>query len=261
MKKILAAIGQFFVRIGRWIKDTAWIQPLLIVGVIFGVIFSIPSIVKGIESINEKRNSAHTYYNKFLVSLKKAEDSEAQKLFDKIYNTENNTDGPKFGDKDAKKFFIVFTSETCEVCNQAKEGFEELSKYKADQFKGAKFNMKTIDIGEDTDNDWKDSNSSAKSAWEAFLDRNILYFEGFASAAQESNYYLNGKISDKEIEERIQSADASKFVTPTIMLVDFTEGNNGVTSVFFSYQGDTAAKKAAFFLSAWNYTGDFAPSK
>lgn len=93
----------------------------------------------------------------------------------------------------------------------------------------------------------------------AFLDRNILYFEGFASAAQESNYYIKGKITDDQITDRIESADASKFVTPTFMLVDFTEGNNGVTSVFFGVEGDTAAKKAAYLLSAWNYTGDFAP--
>ena len=65
MKKVLSALGQFFVRIGRWIKDTAWIQPLLIVGVIFAIIFSIPSIVDGINSINDRRNSAQEYYKKF----------------------------------------------------------------------------------------------------------------------------------------------------------------------------------------------------
>lgn len=260
MKKVLAAIGQFFVRIGRWIKDTAWIQPLLIVGVIFAIIFSIPSIVSGFEKISERRNSAHTYYKKFLVSLKGTQSSAAQDLFDKIYNTENDADGVKLGDKDPKKFFIVFISEDCPYCGDAKEGFEELSKYKADQFKGAKFALKTVDIKEDTDEDWKSENPSAKSAFEAFLDRNILYFEGFASAAQESNYYINGKITDQQITDRIESADASKFATPTFMLVDFTEGNNGVTSVFFGVEGDTAAKKAAYLLSAWNYTGDFAPT-
>ena len=37
---ILRAIGRFFAKIGRWIRDTAWVQPLLIVGAIFGLIFS-----------------------------------------------------------------------------------------------------------------------------------------------------------------------------------------------------------------------------
>ena len=42
--KVLSAIGGFFARIGRWIKETAWIQPLLIVGAIFAVIFAIPHV-------------------------------------------------------------------------------------------------------------------------------------------------------------------------------------------------------------------------
>ena len=37
---VLRAIGNFFARIGRWIRDTAWVQPLLIVGGIFAIIFS-----------------------------------------------------------------------------------------------------------------------------------------------------------------------------------------------------------------------------
>ena len=36
---VLSAIGRFFKKIWDWIKQTAWIQPLLIVGIIFGVIF------------------------------------------------------------------------------------------------------------------------------------------------------------------------------------------------------------------------------
>jgi hypothetical protein len=48
--KVLKAIGDFFVRIWRWIKETAWVQPLLIVGAIFAIIFSIPYFTKWISS-------------------------------------------------------------------------------------------------------------------------------------------------------------------------------------------------------------------
>ena len=41
---ILRKIATPFVAIWRWIKETAWVQPLLIVGIIFAIIFSIPSI-------------------------------------------------------------------------------------------------------------------------------------------------------------------------------------------------------------------------
>ena len=54
---VLRAIGGFFARIGRWIKETAWIQPLLIVGAIFAVIFSIPHIIKGVSSWFDESDS------------------------------------------------------------------------------------------------------------------------------------------------------------------------------------------------------------
>ena len=44
MMKILKVIATPFVALWRWIKETAWVQPLLIVGCIFAVIFSIPCL-------------------------------------------------------------------------------------------------------------------------------------------------------------------------------------------------------------------------
>ena len=49
MKEFWKKFASPFVAVGRWVKDTAWVQPLLIVGVIFGIIFSIPSISKAIQ--------------------------------------------------------------------------------------------------------------------------------------------------------------------------------------------------------------------
>ena len=49
--KFLKILDTPFVKLWGWIKDTAWVQPLLIVGCIFGVIFSIPYISKGIQNL------------------------------------------------------------------------------------------------------------------------------------------------------------------------------------------------------------------
>jgi hypothetical protein len=43
MDKFFKAIGNFFKRIWQWIKNTAWVQPLLIVVIIFLIIFSFSS--------------------------------------------------------------------------------------------------------------------------------------------------------------------------------------------------------------------------
>ena len=68
--KILRAIGGFFAKIGRWIASTAWIQPLLIVGGIFGIIFSIPYIKKGIEGLqNDTTDYEYKYYSDRSLSL------------------------------------------------------------------------------------------------------------------------------------------------------------------------------------------------
>ena len=64
---ILKAIGSFFVKIWRWIKDTAWVQPILIVGGIFALIFSIPYISEWVSSAAGKTEG--TFYNKYSLSL------------------------------------------------------------------------------------------------------------------------------------------------------------------------------------------------
>lgn len=67
-------IGNFFVKIGlgikkgffaviNWIKNTAWIQPLLIVGVIFGVILSIKPVTNWISGLMNPDESYYFYKN------------------------------------------------------------------------------------------------------------------------------------------------------------------------------------------------------
>ena len=71
--KVLSAIGAFFARIGRWIKETAWIQPLLIVGAIFAVIFAIPHIIDGVKGWFDESDAANKYFAKYQLSLKDAD--------------------------------------------------------------------------------------------------------------------------------------------------------------------------------------------
>ena len=53
LKKVLFAIGRFFRNIWRYIMTNAWIQPILIVALIFAAIFAltgIPSLIDEIKS-------------------------------------------------------------------------------------------------------------------------------------------------------------------------------------------------------------------
>lgn len=266
MKKILSVIGGFFIAIWRWIKETAWVQPLLIVGIIFGVIFSIPSIVSGIQSIEEKNKSAETYYKKHQVSLKGAENSAADKLLQEIEDNENRVSTSLQG----QKFILVFVQKdgNCLACTEAREGFEYLAGDGKKLLQGEqKFAIKTIFVDEELKRkhkeDWKKEgtvaeDNTADTAFEAFLDRNFANFERFAGNAQATNFYINGGITDNQIND-IESAKIEKFQTPTMIQVDFSIENGGVTNVFIGLNagGDTKLDKAAYLADAWNYTGIF----
>lgn len=79
MKKFFKAIGNFFKKIGlfigkyfkicwNYIKDNAWIQPIAIVALIFGLVFGMQGIINGVEkikaNIENKEKSEKTLYTK-----------------------------------------------------------------------------------------------------------------------------------------------------------------------------------------------------
>jgi hypothetical protein len=93
--KILKAIGAFFARIWRWIKETAWIQPLLIVGAIFAVIFSIPYFSSWISSLGIGSENYYSVHKRSLEGeLKEGETgareaSQADKITKSIFDNSN----------------------------------------------------------------------------------------------------------------------------------------------------------------------------
>ena len=87
----------FFKKIGAYIKNTAWIQPLLIVIIIFVLLWLINPISKGITNLWNKistSNSMQTItYQEYIEKVNAAASSEED-----------------------EKFIIVFTQNDCEYC-------------------------------------------------------------------------------------------------------------------------------------------------
>ena len=108
MKKVFKAIGSFFAKIWNWIKETAWIQPLLVVGIIFGIIFSIPSISKGIKDLSEN-SGKYSFINKNDIS---AEDFLKYEEEGKLTS--------EYGDK----FLLILVGEDCNACTTAEKGIK-----------------------------------------------------------------------------------------------------------------------------------------
>ena len=258
---VLSAIAAFFKKIWDWIKQTAWIQPLLIVGIIFGVIFSIPAIVNAIKSAQEEASATENYYHKYQLSLEGGEESAADKATNALYKamdnpSEENVAAVKeeFG---TDKFFFTYVSDTCENCLQAKYGFDYLEKnWNTPGFyvgEGSEFKIVSIFTDEYTS-----QTTSNKTAFVQYMERFPNFFELAAEAAQNTDYYILGKLSDADI-DALAEAHPDNFLTPTILLVDFTKDSpqQGVSEVMFGVEGDSDKDKAELLLHCWNHSEEF----
>lgn len=276
---VLSAIGKFFAKIGRWIKETAWVQPLLIVGGIFAIIFSIPYLTKWVSSWFSGSNAATSFYRQYEKSLSGAKDhnSEADKLFQ--YMTSYTEDPSKVSQGDinkyGEKFFIVFVQESCTECESIYGGFDVLGKeWNTNEFKfadGQQYNdykIHTIFIDtEDTIDDVK------KNCFTEFF-ANIYDadFEELSSVMEES-YYAQNK-GTAYTDQLNTVADISNFATPTVMVFDpayfgvdgnpAVENRLGVAELLFDVEGKDSGTGnyaiARTLFDCWNHTDIFGDS-
>ena len=267
---VLSAIGRFFKKIWDWIKNTAWIQPLLIVGIIFGVIFSIPSIVKAAQKSKSEKATYNTYYHNFKYSLEGEADSKADKFttrLEEVFQGNEENFKNEFGEL-GDKFFVAFVAKDCDKCEDAKEGFSTFEKkfnknesYMSEKDTSEEYHLVTI-FADDENNDTTDTTT----AFVKYLERHQDFFEDAGSVAYETPYYYNNKLNDSDI-EALETADPDNFLTPTIFLVELGETAKankqipGVTEILFGVEGSDKNEKARTLLDCWNHTGDFSYNK
>ena len=263
---VLSAIGRFFKKIWDWIKNTAWIQPLLIVGIIFGVIFSIPSIVKAVNKGKKDKATYNTYYHNFKYSLEGEADSKADKFttrLEEVFQGNEENFKKEFGDL-GDKFFVAFVAKDCDKCEDAKEGFSTFEKkfnvndsYMSSKDSSEKYNLVTI-FADDENNETTDTTT----AFVKYLERHQDFFEDAGSVAYETPFYHNNKLNDSDI-EALETADPDNFLTPTIFLVELKAKASeygldaGVTEIMFGVEGSDKNAKARTLLDCWNHAGDF----
>jgi len=281
--KLLKGIGALFVKLWRWIKETAWVQPLLIVGAIFAIIFSIPYFTKWVESLSNSTSNA--FYSKYQVSLNKSsasEDSDADKLIDSLYansyfaqtnfDAVNDKATVDANNKYEEKFFVIFVSETCNDCNEFQPALELLQNrwnqdyidcfYGNDEKTACPLAIHTIFADEDSDIDDDDENEyNEQTIFERFLDDHNDFFEQAQGRLEDKTttpYTKNASVSEEKFKSfGPQSANAD-FPVPTILLVDYTKeafeaGRPGVSEVLFGVSGSTKYDKASLLLDMWNH--------
>ncbi len=272
---ILKAIGAFFVKVWRWIKETAWVQPLLIVGAIFAVIFSIPYITDWVNSWGY--GAAGTFFNSQKQSLEgqlpsgvDGDETKADIIINDIWeNTQHayageydKIDSSKYGDK----FFLIFTADDCSGCTTAEDGFETLDDDWGDIFvpedykDHSSLTFYTINTSEESsnDDDYEEPAGYNDKAFYRFLDKHMEFFNETGYQLEQAPYKNNKSISDSSY-ENYSTPKFADFSAPTILLVDYTaaaqaQNRAGVSEILFGVSGSTEVEVAKELLRMWDHT-------
>lgn len=291
---LLKAIGAFFAKIWRWIKETAWVQPLLIVGAIFAIIFSIPYITKWAQSFSGEGSGQ--FFKNYDVSINNEEfvqdkivtdgDKLAQSLYTyttKAYEDANARatkaeDYKTITDTYGEKFFLVFYKKDNSSSDNIESGLRYLkenwnnSSYNlsANDDTNLKFNLWAIDTTYVSDNDSDYTITiGGQSAFNRFLYTNSKLFSAAGPELYKASYRTRASVSETSYDQfalnNTSSSTAnplSEFPLPCVCLVDFTQkainqGRAGISEVLFSVTGDSELNRAQLLLNMWNHTDDY----
>lgn len=274
--KILSAIGGFFVRIGRWIKETAWIQPLLIVGAIFAVIFSIPYVIDGVEGLFDESDAANKYFLKYQLSLKNADvipDGKAvgtSKVDELFTYLEDDTKTDELVTKYGEKFFVAFVEEDSATCEELYGGLKTLQEKWADnnpEFSDLDGKFKLFTVYTDAISEVDDETNLFDQVW---LNHYSL-FETLSSGYLKDTFYARNKGYNQSSYETAfvsDKLDTCPMSAPTVMYFDFSDENliadqkvTGLSDVLFTVDGSTDLERARTLKNCWAHTDIFGEIK
>ena len=275
---VLRAIGGFFARIGRWIKETAWIQPLLIVGAIFAVIFSIPHIIKGVSSWFDESDSANKFLTRYRLDLKDANvvpDGKyvGKSKVDEFLTYVEDGETEKIKTTYGERFFVAFVKDD----SSSKDLYGGLKTFKdkwaakdqefvginKDLLKGD-FRLHTIYVDSTTTVDGEEIN-----LFDEVWTNHYTLFETMATSNYlETTYYAMNhsyKVSDYEKAFTSTNLDACPMNTPLVMYFDFSADNPlkdnqkvaGLSDVIFTVEGTSDLERARTLKNCWAHTEKF----
>ena len=290
---ILKGMNASLTKLWRWIKETAWVQPLLIVGAIFAVIFSIPKATSWVQSFGVGTSTAYYMAQKKTLEGETKEIKEISSAADKLTyallkwsNFADIGDG-EYATYDAwrtafdkseeksiiekaggEKFYLIYVAKDSSSSDEVQEGFETLednwgSRYVAED--GRKFAFSTIYTDEDSTNDDDYTIEADKTAFNRYLAKfdDLGFFADAGARFDLCPYKKNASLTTSSNYDNFTNAaeklDASSFIKPTVILVDFSReafdlGRIGVSEVLFGVSGDKSYDKATLLMYMWNHT-------
>ena len=267
--KILSAIGRFFARIGRWIKETAWIQPLLIVGAIFAIIFAIPHIIHGVQNMFSSSNDSNKFFAQYRLSLTGADkdnnefggSSDVDKFLTYIDAGDKKEEVVKMAG--GERFFVAFIKKG--AADDLSKGLKEFRDNfgKNDEFKNLNGKFKLVTIYTDTTND--DDENLFDMAWR----NHYSLFEDMSNGSflPTTAYAINNSYNAEKYASNFvtkESEDKCPMNTPLVMYFNYSEEYEvenqkvkGLSDVLFAVEGGTNLEKARTLKRCWSHVEEF----
>ena len=275
--KILKNINARLAKMGRWIKETAWVQPLLIVGGIFAIIFSISKFQAWFQTMAV--GTSDSYFTAYRLSLenegKSGYDTEAD-LCTKSINDFSFKEYDNYAQayaelsqsgtlgKYGEKYFLVFIQNDCTGCDNAANALEILSNswntpnFKIDDSKA--FKLWSINADEESTNDKDYTIPEKAKAFHRYAEKfdELDFWSRAAGQLESADYKINSNIADSEY-DALANAESNEWKTPMIFLVDWSEAafnreRFGVSEVLFGFeQGSTDYERATILQKMWNH--------
>lgn len=229
LKKVLTAIGHFFRNIWRYIMTNAWIQPILIVALIFAMIFgltAIPDLAKTVKSWFDDKSDEKIQY--------KYRDTVDYDEFMELY--EGN-----------EKFVIVFGADDCSNCKRLYGTINSYMKDKEHQeLVDAKIYFlnitKLTDKIEDDLEKYKDELEVKSKAFKQYAKIADILYEGYAKILSEHND--NDEYSSLTTYGNYAETFAIQTPTTAFFVKDTTEGA-------------TNSKMFNMVVGTWEYKNSF----
>ena len=280
----LKKLGTPFVALWRWIKETAWVQPLLIVGVIFAIIFSIPSITSWVQSWDFGDDKYNWLENKQLslegITDEKI-DGEAADFFStfeeaqSFWKNDNKDEARKTMKSytgDADKLFLYFVQE-----QESASNINEANKYLVEEAWKDKVTSRAQEAGIEvkgsfqyrtifTDQTIEDKDGEyiyeSHTAFEYLLKSREFesFYSTIYSAYQNTAYYQNiiaDKVTGVQLDSYQSSINSLRTTTnpsaPTLFIIDLSDNskNDIVSNIVFSIDGSDKYARADFLANAW----------
>ena len=280
----LKKLGTPFVALWRWIKETAWVQPLLIVGVIFAIIFSIPSITSWVQSWDFGDDKYNWLENKQLslegITDEKI-DGEAADFFStfeeaqSLWKNDNKDEARKTMKSytgDADKLFLYFVQE-----QESASNINEANKYLVEEAWKNKVTSRAEEAGIEvkgsfqyrtifTDQTIEDKDGEyiyeSHTAFEYLLKSREFesFYSTIYSAYQNTAYYQNiiaDKVTGVQLDSYQSSINSLRTTTnpsaPTLFIIDLSDNskNDIVSNIVFSIDGSDKYARADFLANAW----------